>query len=103
MVNAKAYKTEKRFINADEVRNELIGKKLTIDAAFNETINEKDKLCIRFSGVKKILALNQTNIDILSTVYGDDTDKWINNKVTLSIVKVKFNGELVDSVQVVTA
>jgi hypothetical protein len=100
MVNAKKYQNEKRYINADYVKQTLLGKKLIIDAAFNEVVNDNDKLCIRFKDESKILALNQTNLTILMTEYGDDTDDWINHAVNLSVVQVTFNGKLTPGVQV---
>ena len=99
MVNAKKYVSEGKYMNAASVK-EIEGKSLTIDAAFNETINDKEKLCIRFAGHDKVLALNQTNLTILIDSFGDDTDMWVNKKIKLTIVKVKFNNELKDGVQV---
>ena len=100
MVSAKKYQTEKKYINAQYVKENLVGKALVIDACFNETINEQEKLCLRFKGVDKVLALNQTNLSILSLAYEDETANWVNKKVYLNVLKVKFNGDLVDSVQV---
>lgn len=90
-VNAK-YLTAKNL-------NENKGKKVVIDAAFSENISGQDKLCIRFKGIDNPLPLNQTNLSILIAEFGDDTDKWINHSVTLNVVKVQYNGQMVDGIQ----
>lgn len=87
-----------------KVAGEYNGKQYIIDSVFREVIGqggqEQEKLCVRFKGIDKPLPLNQTNLTILSSAYGDDTDMWINKKVTLRIVQVKFDGELVKGIQV---
>lgn len=102
MVKAIEFITAK-YLTA-KVAKEYNGKSFIIDSAFAETVgqgeNEQDKLCIRLKGIDKPLPLNQTNLTILTGAYGDDTDSWVNKKITLRIVKVKFNGELVDGLQV---
>lgn len=78
---------------------EYKGKKFTIDAVFAETINDVEKLVVRLSGIDQALPLNQTNLTILVDAFGDDSDKWINHSVVLNVVKVTFNGELKDGIQ----
>ena len=97
MVKATVYKNAK-YLSAKDSKD-LNGTKHVIDAAFNEVINDEDKLCIRLSNVGLPLALNQTNLNILITAFGDDTDDWINKKVTIRIVKVSYNGNMVDGIQ----
>lgn len=97
MVKATDFVSAK-YLSA-KVAKEFNGKKYTIDTAFSENINDEDKLCIRLSGVDRPLALNQTNLSVLMAAFGDDTDSWVNQKVILKIVKVSFNGKLVDGIQ----
>ena len=99
MVNVKKFVTQK-YLNAKNDGKDVNGKHVVIDAAFPETINGDEKLCLRFKGIEKPMVLNQTNISILSAALGDNTDDWISKKVSLSVVKVSFNGELKDSLQV---
>lgn len=97
MVKATEFVSAKYL--AAKTAGEYKGKTLVIDSAFSEQINEEEKLCIRFKNVDKPLALNQTNLSVLMAAFGDDTDDWINGKVVLNIVKVAFNGKLVDGIQ----
>ena len=97
MVNAKKFVTSK-FLSAKNI-GDLKGTKHNIDAAYTDVINEDEKLIIRLSGIDTPMVLNQTNLSILVEKFGDNTDDWINHKVTINIVKVTFNGNLVDGIQ----
>jgi hypothetical protein len=104
MVNANLFKTEKKFLSAKE-DFKLDGEILTIDAVFKETITSpdgdtKESLCIRFKGIKKILSLNQTNLVLCMTQWGEDTDKWVNEKVKFTLVNQTFGGEIKKGIQI---
>jgi len=94
MVKTSKFKTAQYMSAKND--GEYNGKTLTIDSVYSSLVGqvgeEKEKLLIRFSGVDKPLVLNQTNIAILETAYGDDTDLWVNNKVSFNLVTVMFNG-----------
>jgi hypothetical protein len=97
MVNVKKM-IEGKYLaakNAGEFKNKTV----TIDAAFGEIVNDDEKVLLRLSGIEKPLVCNHTNLSILAASFGDDTVKWIGNSVIIGIVKVKYNGELVDSIQ----
>ncbi len=98
MVNVKKFITAK-FLSAKNL-GDLRGTKHNIDAVYTDVINESEKVIVRLSGVETPLVLNQTNLNILTEKYGDNSDDWINHKVTLNVVKVTFNGNLVDGIQV---
>ena len=91
MVNVKKYKSVKYLAAKDA--GEYQGKKFTIDTVFPATIQNVEKLCVRLKGIENPVALNQTNLTLLSTAFGDETEGWINKKVTLTISKVETEGE----------
>jgi hypothetical protein len=97
MVNVKKFVSAK-YLSAKNIGDSR-GKTFVIDTAFSDIINEEEKLIIRLNGVDSPMPLNQTNLSILVEAYGEDTDEWINNKVTLNIVKVQYAGNLVDGIQ----
>jgi len=104
MVNAKKFKTEKKYLSAKD-DSVLDGKILLIDAVFEDEIsdnkgNSSDALCIRFKDVSKVLSLNQTNLMACMTVWGEDTDKWINHKVKFALTNVLYNGQTVKGIQI---
>jgi hypothetical protein len=88
-----------KFLSA-KMDKDIDGKTFVIDSVHPEIINEQRKLVIRFKGLDKPLVLNQTNLNALTLNYGDDTDQWINQKVTLMIITVMFNGAPTDGIQV---
>ena len=104
MVSAKAFKTEKRFLSAKD-DSELDGKTLIIESVFPEKITDnyqkvKESLCVRFKDVKKILSLNQTNLTVLMTAWGDDYTAWVGEKVVFKIVNVTMQGDTTKGIQV---
>jgi hypothetical protein len=105
MVNAKLFKTEKKYLSAKEDK-ELDGKVLLIDSVFPEEIKSttgevKESLCMRFRDIKKVLSLNQTNLNACITVFGENTDEWVNNKVKFLIVNVNPMGGNDKGIQIV--
>ena len=91
MVNAKLFKSEKKYLSAKDDGEKLNGNVLTIDTAFSEDVQNpngevKVSLCVRFKGVDKPLVLNQTNLMALMTAWSDDTDKWISHRVKIAVV-----------------
>ena len=88
-----------KFLSAKDDKD-VDGKTFIINSVHPEIINEQEKLVVRFKGLDKPLALNQTNLNALTLNYGDDTDQWINQKVTLMIITVMFNGAPTDGIQV---
>ena len=87
-----------KYMNAKSA-GQYNGRKLVIDTVFPADINESEKLCIRFKDVDAPLALNQTNLTLLSAAWGDESDNWINKVVILHLVNVTYNGQMVLGVQ----
>jgi len=62
---------------------------------------DKDqKLVIAFSGAKKKMVCNKTNAKTIAGHYGDDTDMWIGQKITIMPREVEFQGDMVWSIRV---
>lgn len=97
MVNVKKFVSAK-YLSAKNLGDNR-GKICSIDAAFTDVINEEEKLIIRLGGIDSPMVLNQTNLSILIAEWGENTDDWINNKVSVNVVKVTYNGNLVDGLQ----
>lgn len=104
MVNAKLFKTEKKFLSAKE-NFKMDGETFVIDSVFKETITSpdgesKESLCIRFKDVKQILSLNQTNLMLCIAEFGEDTDSWVNEKVKFTLVNQTYGGEIKKGIQI---
>lgn len=60
----------------------------------------KEKPVMTFRETDKRLVLNKTNAGVLAKFYGDDTNGWIAQKVTLFVQQVQFRGKWQDGIRV---
>lgn len=58
------------------------------------------KMVVYFSGTEKGLVLNKTNADMISMLYGDDTDGWHGQKITLYAIQTEYQGKPVQGLRV---
>lgn len=90
------------FLKADDLQ----GKSFTVtiaDVALEELGQgaQKDtKLVLTFQGKTKKMILNKTNAGAVSKLYGDETDNWIGQQITLSPREVEFQGQPVLAIRV---
>lgn len=59
-----------------------------------------DKPVLYFDEEGKGLALNKTNAKTIEKLYGDDTDEWEHQRITLYPSEVVFNGENVACIRI---
>lgn len=59
-----------------------------------------DKPIIYFHGRQKGLACNKTNAMMIASLYGDETDNWIGQKVELYEAQVMFDNKFVPAIRV---
>lgn len=69
----------------------------TISAAYLETVtgsdkSSKDRVIIEVEDGETRIALNKNNANNLAHAFGDDTDEWVNRKVTVSTKPEKYMG-----------
>ena len=76
---------------------------LTISKARMEDIGQgnkkEEKLIIYFEEEEKGVVLNKTNANVLTEAYGDETDDWIGEPVTLYEKQVEFEGKEVPAIR----
>ncbi len=60
---------------------------------------KETKPIIIFANDKRMVC-NKTNANILASMFGDDTDKWLNKEVTLIVQNVDFQGKQVPGLRV---
>jgi hypothetical protein len=75
---------------------------LTISGAEVQSFDEGTKLVIYFEEQEKGFVSNLTNSRIISGLYGDDTDRWIGERITLYPTETQYNGRMVDCIRVKT-
>lgn len=75
--------------------------KLRIKSVETEQMRDgTTKPIVYFMGAEKGLTLNKTNANVISDMYGDDTDGWTGKEVTLYPCRVDFQGKRVDAIRV---
>jgi hypothetical protein len=64
------------------------------------TEGEPPKPVLKLRGLNQGLVLNKTNGATIAGFLGDDTDKWVREKIVLFPDKAQFHGKLVDCIRV---
>jgi hypothetical protein len=88
----------KRFLSStfmtpgdvEEAGGELF---VTIQDAEEVELRDGTKLMLVFEGEHPGLVLNQTNIRTLAKAFGDDSDDWLGNAITLFVIDLEVQGE----------
>ena len=62
--------------------------------------DDGEKPCVYFRGTPKGVVLNKTNASNIAVLYGDDTDAWIGQTVTLFPAMVDFKGKSVEAIRI---
>jgi hypothetical protein len=73
-----------------EVRQEEIGQGSQTD----------EKWVVYFEEEEKGLVLNKTNTNTIAKLYGNDTEDWIGQPITLFATEVSFQGDMVEALRV---
>jgi hypothetical protein len=75
---------------------------VTISSVTQEVVgqNNEQKHVVWFEGMQKGLILNKTNSDAIEALYGDDTDNWLSEDVTLYAAPVSYNGKVTNACRV---
>ena len=62
--------------------------------------DKEEKTIVYFEGFQKGMVLNRTNSDVIETLYGDETDDWVGEEVTLFSMPVSFQGKTTNACRV---
>lgn len=93
------------FLKAEDISH--LGKDVvvTIAKVTEETLgqgaNAERKFVVEFAGKDKKLVLNKTNFKSIITATGeDDTDNWTGKKISLFVMDVEYQGDLMPAIRV---
>lgn len=90
------------FLKAEDLGGKPVT--LTIEAIdFDEIGQGRDKekkLIITFRKTDKKLICNKTNATTIGKLYGEDTDAWVGQRITIMPREVEYQGEMVWSIRV---
>ena len=81
---------------------DLQGRKVTItmDRVALEEVGGEHKPVLYFVGKDRGLVLNKTNGNIISELYGAETDDWHGKPIVIYPARVEFQGKIVDAIRV---
>lgn len=88
-----------RYLKADDDIPED-GVVVTIKDVEVEKVGDDNKPVITFRGMEKRLVCNKTNAKVIAKIYGDDTDDWCGQKITLYATDVEFQGDVMRGIRV---
>jgi len=90
------------FLKADDLNGQTVT--VTISSVEVEELGQgKDKerrLVISFKGKEKKFVCNKTNASTIEGLYGDETDNWIGQRITIAPREVEFQGKMVWAIRV---
>lgn len=72
----------------------------TADMEEEDGKEAKTKLAVEFEQFDKALVLNKTNATTLVGLFGDETDDWAGENVTLFIADVEWGGKMVSAIRI---
>lgn len=75
-------------------------KTVTLEEMQTHDSKKVNKPVAWFVGAQKGFVMNSTNAHIIAGLYGDDTDKWIGQRITIYPTKVKAFGSMQDAIRV---
>ncbi len=81
---------EKWVVTIEEIKMELVG----------QGEDQTHKPVAYFRELEKGLVLNKTNGTAISTIYGDESDDWSGQRITLFSTWVDFGGKQVEAIRV---
>jgi len=72
----------------------------TISRARMETMDGDQCLVLSFSGAEKEFVVNKTNAKSIAKLHGEETDEWLNKKITLFPTQCDYKGESTDCIRI---
>lgn len=65
------------------------GRVLTISSVKEKDFDDGPKLIVGFHKCEKSLVCNRTNAGLIAELYGDETEAWVGQRVTLYATRVE--------------
>ena len=91
-----------RFLSAEDLNGQDVT--VTIANVTQETLGQgkdaQQKLVASFVGKKKAMVLNKTNAKTIAKLYGDETDGWVGQRITIGARDVEFQGDMILALRV---
>jgi hypothetical protein len=91
-----------KYIKASDIGDKAVTvtiEKITVEDVVQGQKKE-EKIVLHFRGKDKGLVCNKTNASTIAKLYGDETEDWIGQRITLVSREVEFQGESVMAIRV---
>ena len=83
---------------------DLDGRQVAVEIASIEmedvATGEEPKPVLYFVGKSKGVVMNKTNANTIAAAYGDDTDAWMGQPITLFSAHVQFQSRMVEAIRI---
>ena len=89
---------ESKYLKASDLRDNDVT--VTMDRVQKETVGDDHKPVLYFQGKKKGLVLNITNWNNIALLYGDESDDWTGQRITLFPTTTDFQGRTTECIRV---
>jgi hypothetical protein len=88
------------YLRAADLNNKEVTYTMRSVAIEQIGADKEDKPVLYFEGQEKGIILNKTNAAAIAQIYGDDTDDWAGEAITLFSAIVSFQGQNVPAIRV---
>jgi len=89
---------ERRFLNGTMVPDSYVELVRIADVKYEQVGDEK-RFCLYFDGHHKALSLNRSNLTALVGLFGDETDRWLGQRIELYAVATSYQGKPVRGIR----
>ena len=91
-----------RYVSAADLNGSPVKLKMGIVDMVDvgEVGSPEMKPCLYFVGAQKGLVLNKTNGNAIAEQFGDDTDMWAGQEITLIPTQTEFGGKIVPCIRI---
>lgn len=88
-----------KYLKSSDLQGRSV-KVMIDDVIKEEMVDGSEKPVVSFSNKDKGLVLNRTNATLLAESFGPETNKWRGSLVELYVIKVNFQGRMVDGISI---
>lgn len=87
-----------KYLQASDLQGQEVGVQMA--GVATETIGQDSRPVLHFVGKSKGLVLNKTNATMIALSYGDETDAWRGQAITLFPTETDYQGKRVACIRV---
>lgn len=86
------------YLKASDLQGRTVD--VVISSVTMEKVGDDQKPIVYFQGKEKGLALNKTNSNAIQMMYGDETNNWANQPISMWPTETEFQGKIVPCIRI---